>query len=111
MFNRRKKSTPDGNNSDGSREEAHGPAPLEPHGRYEVQPSLMTDVGCHREANEDCGRFIQPGDSELLESKGLLLIVADGMGGHSGGEVASNLAVNRISRAYYDDASRGPQEA
>jgi protein phosphatase len=46
----------------------------------------------------------------LLERKGLLLIVADGMGGHSAGEVASNLAVNWISRAYYDDP-REPQAA
>ena len=105
MFNRWKKSTSEESDNDESQGSvATGPGP------YVVQASLQTDVGCHREVNEDCGRFIQPGDSELLERKGLLLIVADGMGGHSAGEVASNLAVNWISRAYYDDP-REPQAA
>jgi serine/threonine protein phosphatase PrpC len=110
MFNRWKKSSRDESDVDGSLAGTQAAVPTEPPGRYEVQASLQTDVGCHREVNEDCGRFIQPGDSELLESKGVLLIVADGMGGHSAGEVASNLAVNWISRAYYDD-SREPQAA
>ena len=110
MFNRWKKSTSEESDNVASQGGTQAPAPTEPPGRYEVQASLLTDVGCHREVNEDCGRFIQPGDSELLERKGLLLIVADGMGGHSAGEVASNLAVNWISRAYYDDP-REPQAA
>lgn len=46
-----------------------------------------TDVGCVRERNEDC-LGIDP-------SLGLL-VVADGMGGHSSGEVASRLAVDTI---------------
>jgi serine/threonine protein phosphatase PrpC len=46
-----------------------------------------TDVGCKRSNNEDAFAISQ------LES-GLLAIVADGMGGHHGGEVASELAVN-----------------
>jgi PPM family protein phosphatase len=103
MFNRRKKSkrgTPANDVSQAAVELP--PLPEAPH-KYEVIASVLTDVGCQREVNEDCGRFTQPGDSELLARKGLLLIVADGMGGHSAGEVASNLAVDCISRIYYDD--------
>jgi serine/threonine protein phosphatase PrpC len=72
-------------------------------GRFEIVASVQTDVGCHRELNEDCGRIIQPGDSGLLATKGRLVIVADGMGGHSAGEVASGMAVEVIGRVYYDD--------
>jgi|HubBroStandDraft_6_1064221.scaffolds.fasta_scaffold207199_2 serine/threonine protein phosphatase PrpC len=69
---------------------------------YTVQVSLQTDVGCHRQTNEDSGRYTDPGDENLLATRGRLTIVADGMGGHSAGEVASGIAVEVISRAYYE---------
>ena len=77
---------------------------------YDVIASLQTDVGCVREVNEDSGKFVEPKDASLKANKGLLLIVADGMGGHSAGEVASRLAVDVISRAYYEDRN-DPQAA
>lgn len=40
---------------------------------------------------------------DLLASKGWLYLVADGIGGHQAGEVASHLAVSIIRRAYYED--------
>jgi len=46
-----------------------------------------TDVGCKRSNNEDAFAISQ------LE-QGLLAVVADGMGGHHGGEIASELTVN-----------------
>lgn len=76
---------------------------LTPPGKFDVVVSMSSDVGCVRELNEDSGRFIQPDDPELLLSKGVLIVVADGMGGHSAGEVASGLAVEVITRAYYED--------
>jgi len=76
---------------------------LRPEGaRYEIAASVRTDKGCVREANEDAGRFVRPSDPRLLASRGALLIVADGMGGHSAGEVASQMAVELVSRLYYE---------
>jgi protein phosphatase len=71
--------------------------------RYEITASMLTDAGCRRETNEDFGSYTRPGDSELLANKGWLAVVADGMGGHLAGEVASNLAVEVITRVYYED--------
>lgn len=77
---------------------------------YEIVASLKTDAGCHREVNEDCIRFVHRGDPASVTNKGSLALVADGMGGHSAGEVASKMAVSVISRAYYEHAEN-PQSA
>jgi protein phosphatase len=77
---------------------------------YEVAASVRTDKGCVREINEDSGRFVRPSDEGLLQKKGVLLVVADGMGGHSAGEVASGLAAELVPRLYFDLAG-GPRDA
>jgi protein phosphatase len=70
---------------------------------YEVIASLLTDIGCRRKVNEDAGRYVYPRDERVLTDKGLLAIVADGMGGHSAGDVASRIATEVINRVYYGD--------
>jgi len=70
-----------------------------------VEASVQTDVGRVREINEDSGRFSRPSDPATLATKGVLLIVADGMGGHSAGEVASGMTVELVPRLYYGSQS------
>jgi serine/threonine protein phosphatase PrpC len=65
----------------------------------------LTDVGRKREHNEDNMAFVIPKDSQVMASKGALFIVADGMGGHAAGEVASEIAVDTISNMYYQEDS------
>ncbi len=77
--------------------QAEEPAP------YEIVVSMASDPGCIREANEDSGGYVTPSGDADGAAKGALFIVADGMGGHSAGEVASRIAVEYISRAYYDE--------
>lgn len=74
----------------------------------EVAASVQTDTGCVREANEDAGRHVSPNDKDVLFRKGTLTIVADGMGGHASGEIASQMAIELISEIYYADEQNPP---
>jgi serine/threonine protein phosphatase PrpC len=60
----------------------------------------LTDIGMVREENQDSLGDFEPEAS--ARTLGRLLIVADGVGGHRGGRVASGMAVNALADAYYD---------
>ncbi|HEX7176752.1 MAG TPA: Stp1/IreP family PP2C-type Ser/Thr phosphatase [Pyrinomonadaceae bacterium] len=77
---------------------------------YDIVASVRTDKGCVRETNEDSGQMFRPADAAVLRERGVLVVVADGMGGHSSGEVASRMAVELVSRLYYE-ADGDAQEA
>jgi protein phosphatase len=85
----------------------------ERHGKYSMSITHIvfaqrTDIGLKRESNEDSALSFQPEDQQVMESKGILFVVADGMGGHTRGEVASQLAVNTIRDVYYQQESGDP---
>jgi serine/threonine protein phosphatase PrpC len=63
----------------------------------------LTDVGRKRPHNEDNMAYVIPKDGQVMAKKGALFIVADGMGGHAAGEVASEIAVDTVSSIYYQD--------
>lgn len=66
-----------------------------------LQVAQHTDIGCRRSINEDNLITVLPEDPQILSSKGALFVVADGMGGHTHGERASELAVTTVREAYY----------
>jgi len=62
---------------------------------------MLTDVGCVRDVNEDVVAYSLPGRTGLTEQD-MLALVADGMGGHAAGEVASGIAGDTVLRLYHE---------
>lgn len=67
---------------------------------HALQVGIATDVGRVRSQNQDSyGRF--PDDALAKDVTEQLFIVADGMGGHADGRVASDTAVKVIGEQFY----------
>ena len=83
-------------------------APLDEASRVALEAWLVTDVGVVREHNED---------SAYMASSDGFFIVADGMGGHAAGEVASAMAVETVRKTLegahseIDTFKRAPTDA
>jgi len=76
-------------------------------GQVLLKAGALSDPGRVRGLNED-----SMGTPELMgispaqqARKGVLYAVADGMGGHAAGEIASQLAISTLFREYYTDPS------
>ena len=82
--------------------EAQRPAPTT---TFELVAAKLTDVGQVRPHNEDYVDYYVPADPRQLAQKGSIFLVADGMGGHQAGEVASQGAVEIAIAQYYGDTS------
>jgi serine/threonine protein phosphatase PrpC len=76
-----------------------------------LEVAELTDVGRRRDSNEDNMTRLVPKEPKLLEQKGALFVVADGMGGHAAGEVASEIAVETIREEYYETEQEDIPEA
>lgn len=70
-----------------------------------LRVGFKTDLGRIRENNEDKFDMIEPTDAGFLATKGRLYGVADGMGGHSAGQIASEIALKTVIQNYYRDPS------
>lgn len=67
--------------------------------------AMLSHVGRVRSANEDSVAFVVPSDAGQFG----MMLVADGMGGHAAGGVASRLAAEVIRRCLFEVPSAVPQ--
>jgi serine/threonine protein phosphatase PrpC len=61
----------------------------------------LTNTGLIRDHNEDAYKLPLEADAGTLASKGHLYVLADGMGGHHKGEVASKVTIETVNSEYY----------
>ncbi len=79
--------------------------------RDTLEYSARTDVGMRRTNNQDSYYASPDAGASRQRELGALFIVADGMGAHVAGELASKLAVVGVSDAYYQSDGRSPSDA
>src|SRR4051794_72864 len=61
----------------------------------------VSDLGMRRTNNQDSVAAVVTNDVATWATRGHLLMVADGMGAHAAGELASKLAVDNIPHTYF----------
>ena len=67
-----------------------------------------TDIGRRRSNNQDSKAVLEPWSREVYKRRGWLFVVADGMGAHAAGEMASAIAAEQVPLVYEKLAGRSP---
>jgi protein phosphatase len=77
----------------------------------DIEFASLSDVGVRRSHNQDAFATLPAGDAEQWQHRGHVFLVADGMGAHAVGELASKLAADSIPHIYAKYAHEGPVAA
>ncbi len=68
----------------------------------------LTDVGRRRSNNQDSKAVLDAWSPDQYRTRGWVFLVADGMGAHAAGEMASDLAAKSVPLIYEKLAARSP---
>lgn len=79
-----------------------------PSSPLEVRVAMDTNPGLKRQQNQDAIGHSIPTDPEQLDNLGRIFVLADGVGGLSGGDLASQYAVSTIVATYYAHTEGDP---
>jgi protein phosphatase len=77
----------------------------------DVEFTQLSDLGRVRQGNEDYLGHAVPGTPDRVRSHGWLFVLADGVGGHDLGEVASHTAVETVIAGFRDAVPGEPHGA
>ncbi len=76
-----------------------------------LEHASLTDVGLRRANNQDTCAIALAGDDVDWHRRGHLFMVADGMGAHAAGELASKMACDSVPHTYRKLLDRSPPDA
>ncbi|MGD0896261.1 MAG: protein phosphatase 2C domain-containing protein [Thermoguttaceae bacterium] len=76
-----------------------------------LQYASLSDLGLRRANNQDSMAVMVAPSTAAWRQRGDLFVVADGMGAHAAGELASKLATDAVPLVYHKLAGRSPPEA
>jgi len=78
---------------------------------YRIEVAQMSDLGMRRMNNQDSVAVVVAQDEGTWSGRGHLLMVADGMGAHAAGELASKLAAEGVPHLYRKYIEHSPPDA
>lgn len=73
--------------------------------------AAVSDIGMRRTNNQDSHREVPAASRRLWRTRGHLFVVADGMGAHAAGELASQIATETITQSYLKRTTESPYDA
>ena len=76
-----------------------------------LELAALSDIGLRRANNQDSYTVALAGDQADFQQRGHLFLVADGMGAHAAGELASKIAADVVSLCYRKLLDQSPAEA
>jgi len=76
-----------------------------------LELAQLSDLGMRRANNQDAVTSVVTDEPGSWMRRGHLMMVADGMGAHAAGELASKLAVDNLPHAYYKSTESSPAMA
>ena len=79
--------------------------------KHGLEHAVLTDVGLRRPVNQDSLAVVIADSEKTWRQRGHVFVVADGMGAHAAGELASKLAVDNVCLNYAKQRHRPPPQA
>lgn len=73
-----------------------------------IEYASLSNIGMRRTNNQDSFAVVVAGDEANFRQRGHLFMVADGMGAHAAGELASKLATDSVPHTYYKLREEAP---
>jgi protein phosphatase len=78
---------------------------------HSLEHAALSDIGLRRTNNQDALAVAVADSQQTWQQRGHLFMVADGMGAHAAGELASKLATDTVALTYCKLVDRSPPDA